>query len=108
MNKSDKKEDLSVKLEEKTNKKKIEELPQTNSESKESPDVVNESNADDKISISPQQKLKKKKEIIKSLRELVNGIEDKNTFNKVKSLQDQWKEIGHVCLLYTSPSPRDQ
>lgn len=96
MNKSDKKEDLSSKLEEKTNKKKVEELPQTNSESNESPDIVNESNTDDKISISPQQKLKKKKEIIKSLRELVNGIEDKNTFNKVKSLQDQWKKIGHV------------
>ena len=92
MNKSDKKKDLSSKLEEKTNKKKVEELPQTNSESKESPDVVNESNTDNKISISPQQKLKKKKEIIKSLRELVNGIEDKDTFNKVKSLQDQWKE----------------
>ena len=88
MNKSDKKKDLSSKLEEKTNKKKVEELPQTNSESKESPDVVNESNTDNKISISPQQKLKKKKEIIKSIRELVNGIEDKNTFNKVKSLQD--------------------
>ena len=96
MNKSDKKEDLSSKLEEKTNKKKVEELPQTNSEPKESSDIVNESNTDNKISISPQQKLKKKKEIIKSLRELVNGIEDKNTFNKVKSLQDQWKEIGHV------------
>ena len=96
MNKSDKKEDLSSKLEEKTNKKKVEELPQSNSESKESPDIVNESNTDNKISISPQQKLKKKKEIIKSLRELVNGIEDKDTFNKVKSLQDQWKEIGHV------------
>ena len=63
MNKSDKKEDLSSKLEEKTNKKKVEELPQTNSESKESPDVVNESKADDKISISPQQKLKKKKKL---------------------------------------------
>ena len=34
MNKSDKKEDLSSKLEEKTNKKKVEELPQTDSESK--------------------------------------------------------------------------
>ena len=96
MNKSDKKQDLSSKLEEKTNKKKVEELPKTNSESKESSDVINESKAVDKISISPQLKLKKKKEIIKSLRELVNGIEDKDTFNKVKSLQDQWKEIGHV------------
>ena len=63
MNKSDKKQDLSSKLEEKTNNKKVEELPQTNSESKESPDVVNESNADDKISISPQQKLKEKKKL---------------------------------------------
>ena len=98
MNKSDKKEDLSSKLEEKTNKKKVEELPQTNSESNESPDIVNESNTDDKISISPQQKLKKKKEIIKSLRELVNGIEDKNTFNKVKSLQDQdFLDIDSCC-----------
>ena len=60
MNKSDKKEDLSSKLEEKTNKKKVEELPQTNSEPKESSDIVNESNTDNKISISPQQKLKKK------------------------------------------------
>ena len=52
---------MSSKLEEKTNKKKVEDLPQTNSKSKESPDVVNESNTDNKISISPQQKLKKKK-----------------------------------------------
>ena len=59
MNKSDKKQDLSSKLEEKTNKKKVEELPQTNSEPKESSDIVNESNTDNKISISPQQKIKK-------------------------------------------------
>ena len=38
----------------------------------------------------------KKKEIVKKLRVLVNGVEDKNTFNKVKDLQNKWKEIGQI------------
>ena len=48
------------------------------------------------IDDNPIKKLRKKKEIIKKLRELVNGVEDKDTFNKVKELQNSWKEIGQV------------
>ena len=48
------------------------------------------------IDNNPIKQLKKKKEIIKKLRELVNGVEDKDTFNKVKELQNSWKEIGQV------------
>ena len=48
------------------------------------------------VEISPIKKLKKKSEIIKKLRELVNGVENKDTFNKIKELQSSWKEIGHV------------
>ena len=48
------------------------------------------------VEISPIKKLKKKSEIIKKLRELVNGVENKDTFNKIKELQISWKQIGHV------------
>ena len=48
------------------------------------------------IENNPVEKLKKKKEIIKKLRNLVNGIEDKNTFNNVKDLQNSWKDIGQI------------
>ena len=40
--------------------------------------------------------LKRKKEIIKSLRDLVDGQENKSTFNDVKSLQSEWKNIGQI------------
>jgi len=40
--------------------------------------------------------IKKKKTIIKSLRDLVNGQEDKSTFKNVKKLQTEWKNIGQL------------
>jgi len=45
---------------------------------------------------NPFKLLKKKKEIVIELRVMVNGVEDKNTFNKVKGLQNKWKEIGQI------------
>ncbi|MEC7244350.1 MAG: DUF349 domain-containing protein, partial [Bacteroidota bacterium] len=36
------------------------------------------------------------KEIIRVLRELVNGVENKDTFNNVKDLQNAWKDIGNL------------
>ena len=50
---------------------------------------------DEAKELNPFKLLKKKKEIIKKLRELVNGIENKETFNNVKELQNSWKDIGH-------------
>ena len=46
--------------------------------------------------INPSKQIRKKKEIINQLRELVNGVENKDTFNKVKELQNTWKKIGQV------------
>ncbi len=46
--------------------------------------------------VNPAKQLKKKKEIIRVLRELVNGVEKKDTFNNVKDLQNAWKDIGHI------------
>ena len=40
--------------------------------------------------------IKRKKEIVKSLRDLINGQESKSTFNDVKSLQSEWKSIGQI------------
>jgi len=40
--------------------------------------------------------IKKKKKIINSLRDLVNGQEDKSTFKNVKKLQTEWKNIGQL------------
>ena len=46
--------------------------------------------------VNPAKQLKKKKEIIRVLRELVNGVENKDTFNNVKDLQNAWKDIGNI------------
>ncbi len=46
--------------------------------------------------VNPAKELKKKKEIIRVLRELVNGVENKDTFNNVKDLQNAWKDIGNL------------
>jgi hypothetical protein len=46
--------------------------------------------------VNPAKQLKKKKEIIRVLRELVNGVENKDTFNNVKDLQNAWKDIGNL------------
>ena len=46
--------------------------------------------------VNPAKQIKKKKEIIRVLRELVNGVENKDTFNNVKDLQNAWKDIGHI------------
>ena len=56
----------------------------------------NSDNDSDEKEASPAKKLKKKKEIIRVLRELVNGVESKDTFNNVKDLQNAWKDIGHI------------
>ena len=65
---------------------------------------ISESNIDNEIEnqdnsvkeSSPFVLLKKKKEIVNGLRLLVNGNEDKDTFNKVKDLQNKWKDIGQI------------
>ena len=56
----------------------------------------NSDNDSDEKEASPAKKLKKKKEIIRVLRELVNGVENKDTFNNVKDLQNAWKDIGQI------------
>ena len=66
---------------------------------KKSSKTVAEVSVEKNVSIkelSPFKLLIKKKEIVKKLRVLVNGVEDKNTFNKVKDLQNKWKEIGQI------------
>ena len=50
----------------------------------------------EEIKFSPSEILKKKKEIIVNLRKLINGVEDKDTFNKVKDFQNRWKNLGHL------------
>jgi len=58
---------------------------------KEKPENESESHE-----VNPAKQLKKKKEIIRVLRELVNGVENKDTFNNVKDLQNAWKDIGNL------------
>ena len=50
----------------------------------------------EEIKFSPSEILKKKKEIIVNLRKIINGVEDKDTFNKVKDFQNSWKNLGHL------------
>ena len=72
--------------------------PSENSKSKPSvSSTIEIENKDDSIKESnPYILLKKKKEIVDNLRVLVNGNEDKDTFNKVKDLQNKWKDIGQI------------
>ena len=67
-------------------------------ESKSSVSTTNEiEKKDDSIKeTNPYVLLKKKKEIVNNLRVLVNGNEDNDTFNKVKDLQNKWKDIGQI------------
>ena len=58
--------------------------------------LENSDNSQSNADLDPIKKIKKKKEIVRNLRDLVNGVEDKDTFNKVKELQNLWKEIGQV------------
>ena len=60
------------------------------------PVLENNSDSSSNSVLDPVKKIKKKKEIVRKLRDLVNGVEDKDTFNKVKELQDLWKKIGQV------------
>ena len=60
------------------------------------PTLENSDNSQSNADLDPIKKIKKKKEIVRNLRDLVNGVEDKDTFNKVKELQNLWKEIGQV------------
>ncbi len=77
--KAEKKDEKVKKEVEKTEKKN--EMPENHSETPE---------------VNPAKQLKKKKEIIRVLRELVNGVENKDTFNNVKDLQNAWKDIGYI------------
>ena len=72
--------------------------PSENSKSKPSvSSTIEIENKDDSIKESnPYILLKKKKQIVDNLRVLVNGNEDKDTFNKVKDLQNKWKDIGQI------------
>ena len=67
-------------------------------ESKSSVSTTNEiEKKDDSIKeTNPYILLKNKKEIVNNLRVLVNGNEDNDTFNKVKDLQNKWKDIGQI------------
>lgn len=40
--------------------------------------------------------LRKKKELLASLRDLIDGEDDKHSFDKFKDIQKQWKEVGAV------------
>ena len=94
MKKIDKTEDLSLKTEKNTIEEKVNLQEGTSSIDKKTKE---DTDSENKVLVIPSyKKIKLKKDITKNLRDLVNGIEDKGTFNKVKLLQDSWKEIGPV------------
>tara|TARA_X000000950_G_scaffold285992_1_gene393506 strand:+ start:8297 stop:9871 length:1575 start_codon:yes stop_codon:yes gene_type:complete len=94
MKKTDKTEDLSLKTEKNTIEEKVNLQEGDSSIDKKTEENTDSENKD--LVIPSYKKIKLKKDITKNLRDLVNGIEDKDTFNKVKLLQDSWKEIGPV------------
>ncbi len=94
MKKIDKTEDLSLKTEKNTIEEKVNLQEGASSIDKKTEENTDSENKD--LVIPSYKKIKLKKDITKNLRDLVNGIEDKDTFNKVKLLQDSWKEIGPV------------
>ena len=94
MKKTDKTEDLSLKTEKNTIEEKVNLQEGASSIDKKTEENTDSENKD--VVIPSYKKIKLKKDITKNLRDLVNGIEDKDTFNKVKLLQDSWKKIGPV------------
>lgn len=48
--------------------------------------------------------LRKKRELLASLRELIDGKDDKHSFDKFKEIQKQWKEIGPVPAAEIRPT----
>ncbi|MBL7848934.1 MAG: DUF349 domain-containing protein [Cyclobacteriaceae bacterium] len=48
--------------------------------------------------------LRKKKELLASLRDLIDGKDDKQSFNKFKEIQKQWKEVGPVPAAEVRPT----
>lgn len=48
--------------------------------------------------------LRKKKELLAGLRELIDGKDDKHSFDKFKDIQKQWKEIGAVPAAEIRPT----
>ena len=91
--KVEKKVEKSEKKAEKVEKKaeKVE-----NKSNKAEEKIENSENENDVVEASPAKQLKKKKEIIRVLRELVNGVENKDTFSNIKDLQNAWKDIGQI------------
>ena len=87
--KAEKVEKKAEKVENKSNKaeEKIEKAEEK---------IENSENENDVVEASPAKQLKKKKEIIRVLRELVNGVENKDTFSNIKDLQNAWKDIGQI------------
>ena len=87
--KAEKSERKAEKVENKSNKaeEKVEKADEK---------IENSENETDVVEASPAKQLKKKKEIIRVLRELVNGVENKDTFSNVKDLQNAWKDIGQI------------
>ena len=90
--KSDKKNADNLTVETTSDKKSLPEEPVQENKST----LENSDNSQPNTGLDPVKKIKKKKEIVRKLRDLVNGVEDKDTFNKVKELQNLWKEIGQV------------
>tara|TARA_B100000886_G_scaffold318079_1_gene257804 strand:+ start:3684 stop:5261 length:1578 start_codon:yes stop_codon:yes gene_type:complete len=95
MNKSEKVEDPSTEVSKLKNLEKTYENSDSPISNEENTNKHNTSDKDFSL-LSPKSKIKKKKEIISKLRVLVDGNEDKDTLNKVKSLQDLWKQIGQL------------
>lgn len=48
--------------------------------------------------------LRRKKELLDSLRELIDGKDDRQSFDKFKEIQKQWKEIGAVPAAQIRPT----
>ena len=48
--------------------------------------------------------LRRKKELLDSLRELIDGKDDRQSFDKFKDIQKQWKEIGAVPAAQIRPT----
>ena len=80
------------------NSNTLEKKVKLDTESK-SPIIKKESKSKDEITptLSISEKLKRKRSIIKDLRNLLNDNNDDSlVYNSVKKLQDEWKNIGYV------------
>jgi len=56
------------------------------------------------VEMEKNENLRKKKELLDTLRELIDGKDDKHSFEKFKEIQKQWKDIGAVPAAQVRPT----